>query len=214
MITEIIHTVLHLDESLVLWTQNFGPWMYLILFLVIFAETGLIVTPFLPGDSLLFAAGAVCALDGSALEIGIVWGLLVSAAIIGDNVNYWLGREFGARWIETRKIAINKQYLNEAEQFYKDYGLRTVILARFLPIVRTFAPFVAGLAHMKYKSYLSMSVVGSLLWMTVFLGAGYKFANISQVKSNFHLIILAVIFVSFIPIVFKIIKARLASKIS
>jgi membrane-associated protein len=211
---ELIHTVLHLDESLVLWSQDFGPWMYLILFLIIFAETGLIIAPILPGDSLLFAAGAVCALDGSALEIGIVWTLLVSAAIIGDNVNYWLGREFGARWIETQKIPINKKYISEAEQFYKSYGLRTVILARFLPIIRTFAPFVAGLAHMKYKHYLSMSILGSLLWMSIFLGAGYKFGNLSQVKNNFHLIILAVVFISFLPIMIKIIKARFASKIT
>lgn len=209
---DLIHTLLHLDESLVQWTQNYGSWMYVILFLIIFAETGLIIAPFLPGDSLLFAAGAVCALTGSALDIGILWGLLVFAAITGDNVNYWLGREFGSRWIETQRIPINIKYIKEAEDFYKTYGLRTVILARFLPIFRTFAPFVAGLAHMRYSRYLTMSILGSLLWMSAFLGAGYKFGNISQVKSNFHFVILGVICISFLPIGFKLIKSRLASK--
>lgn len=209
---DIIHTLLHLDEALVLWTQNYGSFMYIILFLIIFAETGLVVMPFLPGDSLLFAAGAVCALEGSELQVGWVWLLLVAASIIGDNLNYWIGREFGSRLIETQKIPINRKHILEAQNFYRDYGVRTVVLARFMPIFRTFAPFVAGLAQMNYKTYFSMSLLGSILWMSIFVGAGYRFGNISQVKNNFHIVILVVIAISFLPIVYKLIKSRIAPK--
>lgn len=209
---DFIHTILHLDESLVLWTQNYGLFIYLILFLIIFAETGLIITPFLPGDSLLFAVGAVSAMEGSQMNPWFVWILLIGAAILGDNVNYWMGRNFGLKMIESKKIPIKKKYLHQAEDFYRVYGVRTVILARFLPILRTFAPFAAGLSRMNYKMYFSMSALGSFLWMSVFIGAGYKFGNISQVKTNFHIVILAVIAISFLPIVYKLIKSRLAPR--
>lgn len=209
---EWLQTLLHLDEALVLWTQNYGLFIYLILFLIIFAETGLVVTPFLPGDSLLFAVGAVSAMEGSALNVWMIWGLLIFAAILGDNVNYWLGRIFGHTLIESKRIPIKKKYLHEAEGFYQTYGVRTVILARFLPILRTFAPFAAGIAKMRYRTYVVMSALGSFLWMSIFVGAGYKFGNISQVKTNFHIVILAVIAISFLPIFYKLIKSHLAAR--
>lgn len=211
-ISSAINQLLHLDQTLVLLTQDFGPWIYLILFLVIFAETGLVFTPFLPGDSLLFAVGALCALDGSTLQLSLIWPLLISAAVIGDNTNYWIGHLFGEKLLSSGRIPINRKYLMEAEKFYSNYGARTIVLARFLPILRTFAPFAAGVSKMNYKVYVIMSAMGSFFWMSVFIPAGYYFGNIPIVKKNFHIVIMAVILISFLPIFYKLLKSRLAAR--
>jgi membrane-associated protein len=203
---QIIDIFLHLDVHLAQITLLYGPWIYLILFLVIFAETGLIVTPFLPGDSLLFAAGALASLD-SGLEIKLLWCLLVLAAIIGDNLNYQVGRWVGPKiFSQPKSWFLNPNNLKKTEDFYARYGAKTVMFARFLPIFRTFAPFVAGVGKMARKKFIFFSVTGSFLWMSCFLGAGYFFGNVPIVKNNFTLVIMAAIILPGIPIAWQVLK--------
>jgi membrane-associated protein len=213
MLQQFLDIMLHLDVHLAQWSSAFGIWLYLILFLIIFAETGLVVAPFLPGDSLLFAAGALATIEGSGLNIGVLWILLVFAAIIGDSTNYYIGKRVGPRIFSVEKsLFLNPKYLERTSNFYHEHGIKTVIFARFMPILRTFAPFVAGVGQMQYRKFFLFSVLGSLLWMSCFLGAGFFFGNIPSIKSNFHIVIFTVIGVSFLPVLVGVVKSRLAAK--
>lgn len=194
----LVHVVLHVDAYLQAWSLQLGPWLYLILFLIVFAETGLVVTPFLPGDSLLFAVGALCALG--SINITIILPLLFAAALIGDNLNYYVGRAFGQRFFTKEKSRFfNPEYVRTTQAFYAKYGVKAIILARFAPIARTFAPFVAGMGKMHYFLFLKYSVVGALLWINLFTFLGYFFGNLPQIKANFHIVIYTVIFLSILP---------------
>jgi membrane-associated protein len=185
-----------------------------VLFLVVFCETGLVVTPFLPGDSLLFAVGALSALPESGLDIYMITGLLVVGAILGDSLNYKIGQVFGARALEGRYRFISQRHLQRTQEFFVRYGRRAVVLARFAPIFRTFAPFVAGLARMPYPRFLFSNVLGGTIWVVGFCGAGYFFGNIPAVKSRFHIVIVAIIVISLLPAVIEGIRARAASRSS
>jgi membrane-associated protein len=209
MIAQFIDVILHLNDHLNDWAAWMGPWLYAILFLIIFAETGLVVTPFLPGDSLLFAVGALCASQGSVLNIWTMMVLLIIAAILGDAVNYSIGARVGPRVFhsETSRL-LNKKHLLKTQRFYEKYGGKTIIIARFVPIVRTFAPFVAGIGRMGYQRFLSFNVIGALAWVIGFLAAGYMFGNLKVVKDRFHIVIVAIIILSVMPAVIEIIKEK------
>ena len=201
-----IDLVLHLDRHLKVIIDTYGVWTYAILFLIIFCETGLVVTPFLPGDSLLFAAGAFAATG--ALDPWIVTLLLSVAAIIGDTANYWIGKRIGDRAFEPGRYRFLKpEYLEKTHRFYEKYGGKTIIIARFVPIVRTFAPFLAGVGVMSYRRFLTYNVVGGVLWTVLFVWAGYSFGNMPFVKRNFSLVILAIIILSVMPAVIEYIRA-------
>lgn len=206
----IVDLFLHLDQYLDAVIRDYGTWTYGLLFLVIFIETGLVVTPFLPGDSLLFAAGTFASLG--SLNVFLLWGLLFFAAILGDTVNYWVGHKLGLRIFDTNnrflKKVLKKEYLERTEAFYEKHGGKTIVLARFVPIVRTFAPFVAGVGTMHYGRFLTYNVVGGFLWVTIFLYLGYFFGNIPFVRANFELVILGIIFVSVLPMFIEYWKAR------
>lgn len=213
LVRSFIDLVLHLDVHLTAMTAALGVWSYVVLFAVIFCETGLVVTPLLPGDSLLFAAGALAALDGSALSLGPLWVLLILAAFLGDNVNYSVGRWLGPKvFSRERSWFLNPEHLRSTQEFYDRHGGRTVFLARFLPILRTFAPFVAGIGRMERKSFMVYSAVGSLVWMSVFLGAGYSFGQIPWVKKNFAALIMAVIVVTLLPAAYAVITQALRKR--
>lgn len=197
---------LHLDRHLTEITAQYGTWTYVILFLIVFAETGLVVTPFLPGDSLLFAAGAIAALGG--LDVRLLVVLLIVAAILGDTVNYWIGARIGRRAFTGNIRFVRKEYLLRTERFYEKHGGKTIILARFVPIIRTFAPFVAGVGVMNYRRFLAYNVIGGVAWVTLFTLAGYYFGNLALVKQNFSLVVLAIIILSVVPIVVEVVKAR------
>lgn len=206
--TQLLDIILHLDQHLLAWITLFGPWIYVLMFLVIFCETGLVVTPFLPGDSLLFALGAL-----SALENGLdLWVLLVSltiAGILGDTVNYHIGKYLGPKVFEQDSRFFKKEYLMQTNAFYERWGAFTIVAARFAPIARTFAPFVAGLGSMNYKKFISYNVMGAIAWVFTFILAGHFFGNLPVVKRNFHIVIFGVILVSMIPMVVPWIKSRL-----
>jgi len=210
IISSLVDLILHLDKHLSVIIQNYGTWTYLILFAIIFMETGLVVTPFLPGDSLLFAAGTFASPAlGSALNIFILWMLLVAAAIIGDTVNYWIGHYIGPRAFSGEIRFLKKDYLDRTHEFYEKHGGKTIILARFVPIVRTFAPFVAGVGEMSYGRFLTYNVVGGFLWVSIFTLGGYFFGNLTFVQENFTLVVVAIIIISVLPAVYEIIKERL-----
>lgn len=212
LIRQFIEVILHLDQYLAGWTQDYGTWMYVILFLIVFAETGLVVTPFLPGDSLLFAVGAITAIEGSALNIYYLIPLLMLATFLGDNVNYRIGYLVGPQIFNKEdSIFLKRKNLVHTENFYKKYGALTVIIARFMPIVRTFAPFVAGVGRMTYGKYLGFSMLGSILWINSFLWAGKIFGNNPIVKSNFHIVIFAVIGLSVLPMIIAFIRSKIVS---
>jgi membrane-associated protein len=216
IISTIIDYILHLEKYLGGIIQEYGAWTYALLFLVIFLETGLVITPFLPGDSLLFAAGTfaspVLAAPGQPppLNIFVLWGLLCVAAILGDTINYWIGHFIGPRAFSGEVRFLKKEYLDRTHAFYEKYGGKTIILARFIPIIRTFAPFVAGIGAMSYGKFIAYNVAGGILWVTLFTFLGYFFGNLSFVKDNFSLVILAIIFISVLPAVIEVIKARLS----
>ena len=198
LLTAFLDLVLHLDRHLPELIQHYGTWIYLALFLVIFCETGLVVTPFLPGDSLLFVTGALSA--SGALEIQWLIGLLVAASFLGDNVNYWIGRYLGPRMFKSaRSRLLNHAYLERTQRFYRRHGGKTVILARFFPIIRTFAPFVAGMGRMDYRRFLPFSLAGGLAWVGFFVLGGYFFGNIPVVRENLTLAMLGIIIVSLLP---------------
>lgn len=199
IIQSIIDFILHIDQHLVEIVSNYKTWTYLILFLIIFAETGLVVTPFLPGDSLLFAAGAIIAKPESDLNIFAMAGLLIVAAFIGDLVNYHVGDYIGPRAFSGKVRFLKKEYLEKTQNFYNKYGGKTIIYARFVPIVRTFAPFVAGVGTMTYGRFASYNIIGAVAWVVSFLFLGYFFGNIPVIKSNFTYVIFGIIFLSMLP---------------
>ena len=206
---QIIDYVLHLNEYLNQWAGALGGWLYLILFIVVFCETGLVVTPFLPGDSLLFAVGALAASEGSPIELGLVAVLLCVAAVAGDAVNYAIGYRLGPR-VFTREDSwlLNKKHLVRTQEFYEKHGGKTIVLARFIPIIRTFAPFVAGIGKMRYGRFALFNVSGGVVWVLGFLFAGYLFGDIPWVEKNFSLVIIAIIVISVLPIGIEWILAR------
>lgn len=209
LIYTLIDFVLHIDEHLVVLVNDYKTWTYLILFLIIFAETGLVVTPFLPGDSLLFAAGAIIANPESNLNIFLMAILLIIAAIAGDWVNYHVGQYIGPKAFSGKYKLLKKEYLDKTNSFYDKYGGKTIIYARFVPIVRTFAPFVAGIGAMKYSKFLSYNVVGAVVWIISFLFLGYFFGGIPIIKNNFSIVIFAIIIISMLPPLLEILKERL-----
>jgi len=210
-IKQVIDIVLHLDVHLGQLIQHYHTWIYAILFTIIFCETGLVVTPFLPGDSLLFAAGAFAA-TGS-LKLAWLLLLLGAAAVLGDTVNYWIGYYIGPRVFHKEKTRLfKKEYLNKTHAFYEKYGGITIIIARFVPIIRTFAPFVAGIGRMTYWRFISFNVVGGLAWVALFVLAGYFFGNIPFVRKNFSLVIMAIIFVSLLPGIVEYIRHKRKKK--
>lgn len=199
--------ILHLDAYLDLLVNNYGPWIYAILFAVIFCETGLVVMPFLPGDSLLFIAGAVAA--GGGMDPYLLAGLLMAAAILGDSTNYVIGRTAGERLFRNPNSKIFRQdYLQRTHDFYDRHGGKTVTLARFLPILRTFAPFVAGIAHMHYPRFLGFSVAGSLLWVGGLVTLGYFFGNVPFIKQHLSLMVVAIIILSLVPMLLGLLRGR------
>ena len=198
---------LHLDRHMGMLIQNYGVWTYLILFLVIFCETGLVVTPFLPGDSLLFAAGALAA--GTALDVGLLFGLLSVAAISGNAVNYWIGYHIGPKIFHKENVRfLNREYLDRTHKFYEKHGGKTIVIARFLPIIRTFAPFVAGLGFMNHWRFSLYNIVAGIAWVGIFLFGGYYFGNLRVVKQNFTFVILAIITVSVLPGIIEFLRHR------
>lgn len=209
LITLFIDVILHLDKHLLELTQQYGVWIYGILFLIIFCETGLVITPFLPGDSLLFVAGALCGMG--SLELQMLAPLLIVAAFSGDNTNYWIGRLVGTRLLNRTNGLIKREYLDKTHAFYEKHGGKTILFARFLPIIRTFAPFVAGIGAMHYRLFVLFSALGSLLWIGSLTVAGYFFGNIPIIKNNLTLMILAIIFISLLPAIIEFIRHRRAS---
>jgi membrane-associated protein len=208
---EIFSFILHLDEHLANIVNHFGFFTYAFLFLIIFAETGLVVTPFLPGDSLLFAVGALSATG--ILNVWVVYFSLLVAAILGDTVNYWIGHKMGPRvFSKSNSKIFNKAYLAKTEAFYEKYGGKTIILARFLPILRTFAPFVAGVGKMNYAKFVTYNVVGAFIWVTTFVWAGYFFGSIKIIKENFELVVIGIIIFSLIPVFVEYLRHRKEGK--
>lgn len=210
---EIFDWLFHIDDKLEALASSMGGWMYAILFGIIFCETGLVVTPFLPGDSLLFATGALIALPGTQLSLPLMLILLILAAIIGDAVNYWIGRLIGPKVFRSETSwLLNKQHLERAQQFYERHGGKAIIMARFLPILRTFAPFVAGIGQMNYWRFWMYNVTGAVVWVGLFLLAGYWFGTQPFVKRNFELVIVAIIVLSVLPIFYEWYRHRREQK--
>jgi membrane-associated protein len=210
IISEFIDFLLHLDVHLNSIIQNFGIWTYLILFLIIFMETGFVITPFLPGDSLLFAAGSFAGLG--SLNIFALFITLSLAAIIGDTVNYWIGHFIGPRAFSGSIRFLKKEYLDRTHEFYERHGGKTIILARFIPIIRTFAPFVAGIGAMDYPRFFLFNVIGALLWVSLFTFGGYFFGNLQIVQDNFTIVIIAIILISVLPGVFEFLRDKYNSR--
>jgi membrane-associated protein len=204
-----IDVFLHLDKHLNDWATRLGSTLYVVLFLVVFAETGLVVTPFLPGDSLLFAVGALAALPESPISVGVIILLLFIAAVIGDACNYAIGRRIGPKAFTSEKsMLFNKKHLLKTQAFYERHGGKTIIIARFIPIIRTFAPFVAGIGEMKYRRFFMFNVVGAAVWVTGFTLLGYWFGNLPIVKKRFSIVIVAIIVLSVMPGVIEFIRER------
>ncbi len=209
MLHQLLDYFLHLDQYLNQAVVALGPWFYGLLFAIVFCETGLVVTPFLPGDSLLFAVGALAAGEGSPISLALAIGLLIVAAILGDAVNYAIGYRVGpaifrredSRWL-------NRKHLVKTQQFYEKYGAKTIVIARFVPIVRTFAPFVAGIGKMSYRRFAAYNVVGGVAWVVLFTLAGFHFGDLPWVKTNFHYVIVAIIVLSVIPPIVEILRSR------
>ncbi len=207
LIRQAIDFILHIDRYLTQITSEYGYLTYGILFLIIFAETGLVVTPFLPGDSLLFAVGAIAALG--SIDIFLIIVLLIIAAILGDTVNYWVGYFLKDKIMSGDKIKfINKKHIEKTHEFYEKYGGKTIIIGRFIPIVRTFAPFVAGVGSMDYKKFIAYNIVGGILWILIFTIAGYFFGNLPVIKRNFTFVIFGIIFISILPAIIEYIRTK------
>lgn len=208
VISAIIDFILHIDKHLVEIVNDYQTWTYLILFLIIFAETGLVVTPFLPGDSLLFAAGAIVAKPDTDLNIFVMCGLLIIAAILGDLVNYHIGKYVGPKAFSGKYKLLKKEYLERTQSFYLKHGGKTIIYARFIPIVRTFAPFVAGIGSMTYSKFASFNVIGGFLWVSAFLFLGYYFGGLPFIKNNFTYVIFAIIILSVLPAIIEMLRGK------
>lgn len=211
-ITFIIDFVLHLDHYLNVIIEWAGIWTYLILFIVIFVETGLVVMPFLPGDSLLFAAGALSAL-GKTLNPVLLFALLAVAAILGDTVNYWIGHFIGEKAFTVNSRFLKKEHLDRTQAFYNKHGGKTIFLARFIPIIRTFAPFVAGIGRMRYGYFITYNIVGGIVWTGLFIFSGYFFGNMPFIKNNFSLVVIAIILISLLPPVVEYLRSRKSPKV-
>ncbi len=217
IIERLVDLFLHVDQQLEAIISQYGALTYAILFAIIFMETGLVVTPFLPGDSLLFAAGTFASPAlGAPLNIWVVWGLLFIAAVLGDSVNYYIGHRYGLRLFKTNNRFLNKvlrpSYLERTEAFYAKHGGKTIVLARFVPIVRTFAPFVAGVGSMTYPHFLTYNVLGGFLWVSIFVLAGYFFGSVPFVQENFELVIVGIIAISVIPMIYEFVRNRLEKR--
>ncbi|OAI46046.1 hypothetical protein AYO44_11990 [Planctomycetaceae bacterium SCGC AG-212-F19] len=205
----LVDIFLHLDQHLIGWAEWMGPWLYVVLFTVIFCETGLVVTPFLPGDSLLFAVGALAAVPNSTISLPLMLGLLIVAAILGDAVNYSIGAWLGPAVFKYENSRfLNKKHLDKTQHFYEKYGGKTIVLARFIPIIRTFAPFVAGIGQMQYRRFALFNVTGGIAWVLIFLLGGYRFGEEPWVKRNFHIVIVAIIIISIMPPVIEYLLSR------
>jgi membrane-associated protein len=202
---KLVDFIIHIDQHLALIIAKYGAWTYGVLFLIIFAETGLVVTPFLPGDSLLFAAGAFCAKPETGLNVHLMAVLLFIAAVIGDTLNYWIGARIGpAVFKRDDSMFLRKKHLERAHAFFEKYGGRAIILARFVPIVRTFVPFVAGVGQMTYSRFIAYNIIGGFIWIYAFTYLGYWFGNLPWIQKNFKLVILAIIFLSIVPILWEL----------
>ena len=202
----MIDFILHFDRHLALFVQQYGAWSYGVLTVIVFCETGLVITPFLPGDSLLFAVGALAA--SGAFRLDLVIALLITAAVVGDAVNYAVGHYLGPKVLTSAHRFLRKEYLERTHRFYAKYGGKTIVLARFVPIIRTFAPFLAGVGRMSYPRFAVYNVTGAVAWVLAFVLGGYYFGNIPVVKSNFTLVILGIILVSVLPVVIELWRAR------
>lgn len=211
LIKGLLDFLLHLDKYLDIWANEYGVLLYAILFLIVFTETGLIVMPLLPGDSLLFAAGALAARPNNDLSVWVIIPLLITAALLGDNVNYFVGKTLGNRIkMRERILFFKREYITETEKFYAKHGGRTVILARFIPIVRTIAPFVAGAGSMDYGKYLRFCIIGAVIWVVSITLLGYLFGNLEIVQKNFELVVFGIIALSVSPIIYQTVKSKLA----
>lgn len=206
IVTYLIDLFLHLDKHLAELISQYGTWTYAILFLVIFCETGLVIAPFLPGDSLLFATGALAATG--ALDPNIAFALMALASVLGDNTNYTIGRFIGPRAFSGNGRFLKREYLEKTQHFYDKYGGRTIIVGRFLPIIRTFAPFVAGVAKMDRRKYVPFTIIGAIFWVGLFVYAGYFFGSLPFVKNNFSIVIVVIILISAAPAVFEVVRQR------
>jgi membrane-associated protein len=212
--SSIVDFVLHIDRYLGIFIQQYGTLTYAILFVVIFCETGLVVTPFLPGDSLLFAAGALAAIDSSGtLNVFFLFAILAAAAVLGDTVNYLIGAKFGVKLFDYNIPFLKKEYLDRTYEFYEKYGGKTIILARFVPIVRTFAPFVAGVGRMNYSRFITFNFVGGVAWVAIFVFLGNLFGNVPVVKNNFEIVTLAIVLISVLPMIFEYVRSRRRAKV-
>lgn len=210
---DILDFVLHVDRYLGEFIQQYGTLTYVILFVVIFCETGLVVTPFLPGDSLLFAAGALAAIDTTGtMNPFLLFAILAVAAVLGDTVNYFIGARFGTKLFEYNIPFLKKEHLDRTYEFYEKYGGKTIILARFVPIVRTFAPFVAGIGSMNYSRFITYNLIGGVVWVAIFVFLGYVFGNVPFVKQNFEIVTLAIVLISVLPMVFEYLRSRRRAK--
>jgi membrane-associated protein len=208
LLKQLIDVFLHIDRHLEELTRNYGAWTNALLFVVVFCETGLVVTPFLPGDSLLFTAGALASLG--TLNVWVLFLLLALAAVLGDTVNYWIGKKIGPRAFDGSVRFLKQEHLKKTEAFYEKHGKKTIILARFVPIVRTFAPFVAGVGSMTYGTFIAYNVIGGVAWVAICVFSGYFFGNIPVVKKNFSIVVLAIIGISVLPLAWEWWKARRA----
>lgn len=203
----LIDVILHLDRYLNVIVQSYGMWTYALMFIIIFCETGLVVTPFLPGDSILFATGALASIG--VLKVFPLFIVFYLAAVIGDTANYHIGKKIGAKILEKENIKfINREYLDRAHVFYKKHGSMTIVLGRFIPIIRTFVPFVAGIGEMNYSKFITYNILGGFVWVALFLGGGYFFGNLPFIKEHFSFVVIAIIIISVIPGIAAFIKER------
>ena len=200
--------LLHLNDYLDGWIKDYGVWLYGILFLIVFVETGLVFMPLLPGDSLLFAAGALAARQPDEFNIMIIIPLLITAALLGDNTNYFIGKKIGVRIFDLNWKLLKRDYLDQTEAFYEKHGGKTIIMARFVPIVRTFAPFVAGMGSMKYRKFIAYCISGAVLWVVSISVLGYIFGHNAWVKEHFEIVVFAIIGISLLPILFQVVKQK------
>lgn len=214
IIQAMISFIIHIDQHLVEIINTFGVWTYVIIFLIVFIETGLVIFPFLPGDSLLFAAGALAVLPGSELNIVVLLIVLWVAAVLGDTVNYHIGKKVGTSIPPDSWLGkfINQEKMDKAEAFFNKHGGKTIFIARFMPFIRTFAPFVAGASRMNYRYFLNYNLLGATVWVLLCTMAGYFFGNIPVVKENFSLVVLGIIFISILPMIFSFIKSKMDSR--
>lgn len=215
LILNLFDFIMHIDQHLNQFANDYGLWLYAILFMIIFVETGVVVMPFLPGDSLLFAAGMVAALDDNDLNVWIIVGILIVAAILGDTLNYTIGKTIGYKAVQIKifgKQFVQPEHLDKTHEFYEKYGAKTIVIARFVPIVRTLAPFVAGIGQMSYKTFLTYNVIGGIIWITSLTLAGYFLGSIQWVQDNFSKVVIAIIIISVLPLFAEVFREKLGKK--